>query len=127
MTLATPPRRPAAYFAIALALALAACGKKEGDAPKQGGPGGPQQAMPVTVIPATSRKVPIVLEAVGQAEGSREVQIRARVSGILEKRLYQEGATVFKFAVKSMAEPFGQAATQAPQAIHCAASIDRSD
>src|SRR6476619_2093438 len=88
MTFATPPRRPAAVFAIAIALALGACGKK------QGGPGGPPQALPVTVIPAASRKVRIVVEAVGQAEGSREVQIRARFSGILEKRLYQEGATV---------------------------------
>jgi len=48
----------------------------------------------VTVIKATTRAVPIVLEAVGQAEGSRDVEIRARVSGILEKRLYDEGATV---------------------------------
>jgi membrane fusion protein (multidrug efflux system) len=31
---------------------------------------------------------------VGQAEGSRDVEIRARVSGILEKRLYQEGDAV---------------------------------
>ena len=38
--------------------------------------------------------MPISLEAVGQAEGSREVEIRARVSGILEKRLYDEGAAV---------------------------------
>ena len=92
MTLATPLRRPAVFFVIALA--LGACGKKEGDAAKQAGAGGPPQALPVTVVPATSRKVPIVVDAVGQAEGSREVQIRARVSGILEKRLYQEGATV---------------------------------
>ena len=39
-------------------------------------------------------RVPFVLEAVGQAEGSREVEVRPRVSGILEKRLYSEGASV---------------------------------
>jgi membrane fusion protein (multidrug efflux system) len=40
------------------------------------------------------QRVPISLDAVGQAEGSREVEIRARISGILEKRLYTEGAPV---------------------------------
>src|SRR5262249_796584 len=30
----------------------------------------------------------------GTAEGSREVEIRARVTGILEKRVYEEGAPV---------------------------------
>jgi membrane fusion protein (multidrug efflux system) len=87
-------RRRLSVAFLVLAAALAACGKKEGDAPKQGGPGGPQQALPVTVVSVSQRKVPIVVEAVGQAEGSREVEIRARVSGILEKRLYQEGSTV---------------------------------
>jgi membrane fusion protein (multidrug efflux system) len=95
MTYATPPRRPLPIFvlALALALALAGCGKKEGDAQKQGAAGAPQ-AMPVTVVTVATKKVPVVVEAVGQAEGSREAQIRARVSGILERRLYQEGAAV---------------------------------
>jgi membrane fusion protein (multidrug efflux system) len=97
MTHATPPRRPLAFFVFAVAVALAGCGKKEGDAPKQGGgpgAGGAPQALPVAVVAVAAKKVPIVVEAVGQAEGSREAQIRARVSGILEKRLYQEGAAV---------------------------------
>jgi membrane fusion protein (multidrug efflux system) len=37
------------------------------------------------------QRVPIVLEAVGQVQGSKEVEVRARVSGILLKRLYNEG------------------------------------
>jgi membrane fusion protein, multidrug efflux system len=48
----------------------------------------------VTVVRVDLQSVPIVLEAVGQAEGSREVEIRARVAGVLEKRLYTEGAAV---------------------------------
>jgi membrane fusion protein (multidrug efflux system) len=77
---------------IALALLLAACGgKKEG----AGGPGaGAPPPLPVTVVKVAARKVPLSLEAVGQAEGSRDVEIRARVNGILEKRLYDEGAPV---------------------------------
>ena len=50
--------------------------------------------MPVTVQRATKQRIPISLEAVGQAEGSREVEVRARVSGIVERRAYQEGAPV---------------------------------
>src|SRR5262249_61838090 len=38
--------------------------------------------------------VPIVLEAVGQVQGSKEVEVRARVSGILLKQLYKEGQLV---------------------------------
>jgi membrane fusion protein (multidrug efflux system) len=51
-------------------------------------------ALPVTAIQVAQREVPIVFEAVGRTEGSREVQIRARVSGILEKQLYTEGDKV---------------------------------
>ncbi len=51
-------------------LVLAGCGKKEGDAGKQGAAPPP---LPVTVIQAAAQKVPISMEAVGQAEGSREV------------------------------------------------------
>jgi membrane fusion protein (multidrug efflux system) len=35
-----------------------------------------------------------VFESVGRTEGSREVQVRARVSGILEKQMYVEGESV---------------------------------
>jgi membrane fusion protein, multidrug efflux system len=82
-------------------LALFGCGGKgEGDAPKKGpGAGGPPPAMPVTVVKAEPRRVPIALEAVGQAEGSREVEVRARVSGIIEKRAYSEGDPVKAGAV----------------------------
>jgi len=51
-------------------------------------------AVRVTVKQMAFEKVPMVLEAVGRAEGSREVEIRARISGIVEKRLYEEGNAV---------------------------------
>jgi membrane fusion protein, multidrug efflux system len=51
-------------------------------------------AIPVGVKRMAFEKVPLSLEAVGRAEGSREVEIRARVTGILEKRLYEEGMSV---------------------------------
>ncbi len=41
-----------------------------------------------------ARDVPAVVEYVGQTESSRQVEIRARVNGFLDKRLYTEGAMV---------------------------------
>jgi membrane fusion protein (multidrug efflux system) len=38
--------------------------------------------------------VPVSYEYVGQTAGSKEVEVRARVTGILEKRLYTEGSRV---------------------------------
>ncbi|HMH17521.1 MAG TPA: biotin/lipoyl-binding protein, partial [Burkholderiales bacterium] len=47
--------------------------------------------IPAKVLQVAPQRVPIVLEAVGQVQGSKEVEVRARVSGILLKRLYNEG------------------------------------
>jgi membrane fusion protein (multidrug efflux system) len=46
------------------------------------------------VIQVAPRDVPVVFDSVGRTEGSREVQVRARVSGILEKQLYSEGEAI---------------------------------
>ena len=75
-------------LAFLLPLALAACNK--GDAR-------PDSAAPplqVAVLQAAPKSVPVEFEAVGRAEGSREIQVRARVAGILEKQLYAEGDSV---------------------------------
>jgi membrane fusion protein (multidrug efflux system) len=48
----------------------------------------------VTVLEVAPRQVPILVEAVGRTEGSKEVEVRARVSGILDRVLYTEGASV---------------------------------
>jgi len=45
-------------------------------------------------MPVAPQRVPIVLDAVGQVQGSKEVEVRARVSGILQKRLFTEGELV---------------------------------
>jgi membrane fusion protein, multidrug efflux system len=81
------------FVPLLLSLILAAC--SEGDASqKKGDAKAPAPAMPVTVLQVEPRQVPITFEAVGRTEGSREVQVRARVAGILEKQLYNEGDTV---------------------------------
>ena len=102
-----------------LVLALSGCGGQgEADTAKKGAGGAPP-AMPVTVVKVESQRVPIVLEAVGQAEGSREVEIRARVSGILEKRVYDEGAAVKAGAVLFAIDraPYELAVAQAKAAL----------
>lgn len=74
------------------ALLAAGCGKQDGTA---GGPGGSAMpALPVTVIEAQPQRVPIVIEGVGQTEGAKQVEVRARVSGILLRRNYTEGDRV---------------------------------
>ncbi len=67
---------------------LAACSK----GPPQGG-----FAMPpaqVTTLTVAPKDFPAAFEYVGQTLGSKDVEVRARVTGIIEKRLYQEGAPV---------------------------------
>jgi membrane fusion protein (multidrug efflux system) len=66
---------------------LAACGPS-------GGPQMGHQASPVSVITVAAADMPLEYEYVAQTAGSREVEIRARVTGILMKRNYTEGAMV---------------------------------
>lgn len=80
---------PFIVSAIIGALAAAGCSgdKTAGGPPKMG-------LMPVTVIEMQPQKVPSSIEIMAQTEGARETEVRARVGGILIKRLYQEGETV---------------------------------
>ena len=78
----------AAFAALLAAALLAGC--------EQGGANTPASnpaaaGIPARVLQVAPQRVPIVLEAVGQVQGSKEVEVRARVSGILLKRLYNEG------------------------------------
>jgi len=74
--------------AAAAALVLAGCGQGQ-----HGGPHGFPPAQ-VTIAEVTARDLPVSWEYVGQTTGSKDVEVRARVTGILEKRLYTEGGPV---------------------------------
>jgi membrane fusion protein (multidrug efflux system) len=69
------------------ALALAACGK-----------GQQQQQQPpppeVGVVTAQAQAVPLTRELVGRLSSTRTADVRARVAGVLQKRLYTEGTDV---------------------------------
>ena len=79
------PLRSCAFFAVLFF--LPSCGKKEEVKP---------QARPaeVFVVKIEPRDTPIDFEYVAQTQSSQQVEIRARVNGFLDKRVYTEGSIV---------------------------------
>lgn len=88
-----PRRYLLAVPIAALAFALAGCERASVNAAAPGAAGAPPP-LPVTVLEMRPRTVPVALEAVARTEGSREVEVRARVSGILERQLFREGEPI---------------------------------
>lgn len=82
----------AAVLAVAVMTLLSACGNKEANN-AQAAQGAPQ-AVPVHVVSINAQTMPVTIDTVGQTLGSKEVEVRARVGGILLKRLYNEGESV---------------------------------
>lgn len=80
-----------AFLFTLLTTVLSACGESRsaGGPPGFGGP--PPQVDVMVVQPQT---LPVSFEYTGQTQGSREVEVRARVTGILMKRNYNEGSSV---------------------------------
>ena len=76
---------------LASALLLAACGAKNDAAPAGGGTPPPPEVGVVTVTPGS---VGLVNELPGRLEPTRVAQVRARSTGILQKRLFTEGSDV---------------------------------
>lgn len=74
----------------------------------------------VTVIKVAPKPVPILVEVVGRTEGSREVEIRSRVTGIVQKKLYSEGEPVRakKALFQIERAPFENALAQARAALN---------
>lgn len=99
-TIIPSSRRGGALVATCVLLSVAlvvGCSKSGPDAAAQapaaqGGAAPPP--VPVHEIQLSAQTVPIAFEAVGQTEGSKQVEVRARVSGILQQRLYTEGTPV---------------------------------
>ncbi len=87
-----PLSRIAATTLVAVAL-LSACGKKDA-APAAGGPGGGMPAPEVGVITTKFESVALQTELPARAEPVRTAQVRARVNGVVLKRLFTEGSEV---------------------------------
>ncbi|MGZ5187449.1 MAG: efflux RND transporter periplasmic adaptor subunit [Caldimonas sp.] len=90
---AGPAERRALQLSLVVAAAtlIAACGQKP-DAGKA--PGGGPPPPEVGVVSVAPRPVGLVTELPGRLEASRVAQVRARVAGIVLKRLFTEGSDV---------------------------------
>ncbi len=115
--------RPGTCLLTIIALVLTGCGKD----------GVPSAAVapppvPVHVVKVEPRNVPIRFDVPGQVEGSKEVEVRARVAGLLEKQFYKEGDAVkegaplfqidrapFQVALAQAKGQFAQATAQVEQ------------
>ena len=78
---------------LATALLLAACGAKEG-APAGGGGGRSMPPAEVGVLVVAPQSVALQTELPGRVSPVRVAQVRARVNGVVLKRLFQEGSEV---------------------------------
>jgi membrane fusion protein (multidrug efflux system) len=81
------PRTNALVWVLACMLLAVGCKKQESRVATS-------QTIEVTAVKVEPRDVPITFEWLAQTESSRQVEIRARVAGILEKRVYKEGAVI---------------------------------
>jgi len=114
-------------FAAAAMTLLAACSKPANELPRQ--------ATEVSVMTVTQRDTPVDFEFTAQTESSREVEIRARVDGFLDKRVYTEGQPVKAGQILFLmdAKPFeatlqsarGQLAQQQARFTVAKANLDR--
>lgn len=96
-------RASALAVVAAVVSLLVACGPKAAApaaAPGAGAP--PPQVGVITVQPQT---VPIVTELPGRLEASRVAQVRARVAGIVQQRVFVEGSDVKAGQVLFLIEP----------------------
>ncbi|MDD2914302.1 MAG: efflux RND transporter periplasmic adaptor subunit [Gallionella sp.] len=93
MTIST---RPIALI-LSMTVLLAGCGGGNKPAAGPGGPGGPGAGMPppeVDVITVTSGKATLTQDLPGRLQAYRTAQVRARVEGVIEKKLFKEGSDV---------------------------------
>lgn len=77
------------WLSLGLSLVFAGCGKPDTSAQQ-----GPPPPAAVTVETITPNTVPVNFEYVGRLEASREVEIRPRISAVIQRRYFEEGEPV---------------------------------
>ncbi|KXU86866.1 efflux transporter periplasmic adaptor subunit [Caballeronia megalochromosomata] len=85
------PSRPMRALRLVAAAAIASLSLV---ACKKPAPEAQRPPVDVTVATVAAQSTPVDFEFTAQTQSSREVEIRARVDGFLEKRMYTEGAVV---------------------------------
>ena len=86
-------------LAVAAAVILAGCGKPQNQAAAA------QQPTQVGVVTVHPESVPLTHDLVGRLSATRQADVRARVPGVLQKRLYREGSTVKEGQVLFQIDP----------------------
>ncbi len=84
------PRHLPLALVLILSAFLPACGEKAANAQAPGGMPPPE----VAVITVAAKDAPVYNELPGRVEATRVAQVRARVPGIVQKRLFEEGSEV---------------------------------
>jgi membrane fusion protein (multidrug efflux system) len=79
---------------LAALFILAACGAKDGGAPPQAAAGAAPPPLEVDVVTVATGSVVLTQDLPGRLEAYRSAQVRARVEGVVEKRLFAEGSDV---------------------------------
>jgi len=88
--MATPTRA----YPLLLAALLAGCGGNDKGAAAPGGPGAAMPPPEVEVITVAAGSATLTQDLPGRLQAYRTAQARARVEGVVEKRLFQEGSDV---------------------------------
>ena len=91
--------------AFVTALALAGCHKGGADAAAGPGAGGAMPPPEVGVITVRATTVPLQQELVGRLAAYRSADVRARVPGVLQRRVYEEGRDVQEGQVLFLIDP----------------------
>jgi multidrug efflux system membrane fusion protein len=94
-----PPPRPARLPALLLGAALLLAPATADAQPAQAPP------VPVTVVAAAKRDVPVILRNIGLVQASQTAAIRPRVDGTLEEVLFAEGQEVTQGTLIARLDP----------------------
>jgi membrane fusion protein, multidrug efflux system len=95
----------AGAIVLLVASGLAACSQDPDGAGGGQGPGGQQPPAQVTVVKVSREDVRVEADYAARLYGAREAEVRARVNGILEERLYEEGEVVEQDAALFRIDP----------------------
>jgi membrane fusion protein (multidrug efflux system) len=90
-------------LALSALLLAGGCSKKDGAAP--GGPGGAMPPPEVGVVTLQPGTVPVQRDLVGRLAAYRSADVRARVPGVVQRRVYEEGSDVARGQVLFLIDP----------------------
>jgi membrane fusion protein, multidrug efflux system len=110
------PRFPILILALLSVFGLASCGERKAAAQA---PGGAPPALEVSVVTLAPERLEISTELPGRLEATRVAQVRARVPGIVQQRVFREGSDVKAGAIlfRIDAAPYQASAASAEAAL----------